>query len=324
MSEQKEKKYYFMQMKNTFFQDEDQVLIEGMAIERGLDPQHVLSIYIRLLLKSFDNDGIVEVSHTIFTPQLLKMMLSFQTGNTAKEDSRIVEESLKLLEELNLLVFKNNTILMLKAENYVQSKLESSVARAERRRLNKIKKEKILNELSEGEITEEELFNKRFEEEYYPGLIYIGYAKEEEKVEYMKIFEMLFDDYENLDYISQSLSKFMDRAKTVDFIKTVTHKKDYLYKTLTKIIDEEIKGDNSIYELAFEKLRTIGFIKKFEDYAQFVSVFAEFRPEYSPQEINICIASFDLNKIDLHKWDKDYYHNPKGYVYNFLKQHLKK
>lgn len=102
------KKYYYMRVKENFYESEDMVILQSM------DNGYLYSdILMKLYLRSLKHDGrLMFKEHIPYNPKMIATI----TGHNID----IVEKSLKIFKELNLIdVLDNGAIYMLDMQNFI-------------------------------------------------------------------------------------------------------------------------------------------------------------------------------------------------------------
>jgi len=125
------KKYYYMRVKENFYESEDMVILQSM------DNGYLYSdILMKLYLRSLKHDGrLMFKEHIPYNPKMIATI----TGHNID----VVEKSLKIFKELNLIdVLDNGAIYMLDMQNFIgETSTEADRIKAYRK---KIKEETIL------------------------------------------------------------------------------------------------------------------------------------------------------------------------------------
>ena len=62
MVEQKEKKLFYIQLFDNFFQTEDIISIKESALDENINPNDAIIIYQKLILTSIKNNGLIQTS----------------------------------------------------------------------------------------------------------------------------------------------------------------------------------------------------------------------------------------------------------------------
>lgn len=238
-STKKERRLFFIQMMEDFFDDED---IEGIRELAGPELQYeYFYIYLQLILKSLSTDGYLRKDNLHpYTPQLLRRKINFSFGHGIEEDIRILDEAIQDLQSLDLLyVQSDGTIFMRKVPELVMSKNESSQRVQEWRRKSELYKQEMLQEKIDPELELESYYD-----ELFSGLIFINYARRDEANQYRSILTNLLEEYENdKGKLAFAVQQFVDKRKKFPFGKIV-NRKNYFFTTISSMKDEiEIDPD---------------------------------------------------------------------------------
>lgn len=286
MAEQKSK-IFFIQMTENFFESEDLLTIKDIALDKNLDPIAFQMIYLKMILASLSNDGLIKTDG-ILTPQILKAKLRFSTNQDRKKDLETIDEAVKTFSALGLIVQCDNAIYVKKALELTMNKQEASQKRFLERRKNKNLIQELqlkqMNALSEAE-KEELLFENKITDEWIPGLLYCGYCNKENQTEFISAFNELYESAVGIDEISQAMKIFVRRSIDLDFSK-ITDKKNYLYKTLYNITIDEVRSCSSVYDIIIDLLNRQKIIKGVGDLKNILGIFQRLeRSGYGKNEI---------------------------------------
>lgn len=124
------KKYYYLKLKESFFEDDNIILLESMP-----DGYLYSNILLKLYLRSLKNDGRLMLNNTIpYNPQMIASLTRHNVGN--------VEKALKLFIELGLVeVLDNGAIYMMDIQNFIgESSTEADRKRSYRNRIEREKR----------------------------------------------------------------------------------------------------------------------------------------------------------------------------------------
>lgn len=119
------KKYYYLKLKEDFFESEEMVILESMP-----DGYLYSNILLKLYLKSLKNEGRLMYKNFIpYTPSVLASLVRHPIG--------VVEKALQVFQQLGLIeVLDNGAIYMLDIQNFVgESSTEADRKRDYRRRI---------------------------------------------------------------------------------------------------------------------------------------------------------------------------------------------
>lgn len=125
------KKYYYMRLKENFFDDDNMLILESMP-----DGYLYCNILLKLYLRSLKDNGRLMLNGRIpYNPQMLATVTRHQIGT--------VERALNIFKELGLVeVLDNGAIYMMDIQNYIGK--SSSEADRQREYQNRLKSEKEL------------------------------------------------------------------------------------------------------------------------------------------------------------------------------------
>lgn len=288
MSEQeKEKKLFYIQLMENFFESDELIMIEDSALDKGEDPTCFQMIYLKLILKSLANDGLIK-SDTVLTPQLIKTKIRFKTNRKREADLKTIDEAIKTFEELGLIIISNQALFVKKALELTMTKQEESQKRFLERRRNKVLIDELQLKLIDNLSPEEKekiIFDKKVDEEWLPGLQYCRYITSGQEQEFKYVFEELIDSALSFDEIDSAMKIFIKRSLEVDYNKVVD-KHNYLYKTLYNIAINEVRSCDSVYDLIIDVLIRKNVINGAGDLKNVLGIFSRFEISgFSKEEI---------------------------------------
>lgn len=277
-----DKRIFFIQLTETFFESEDLIVIEEVALQENLNCNDLIIFYLKLILKSLKNDGLIDFEKTM-TPQMLKAKLRFRSSLNRLEDLKFVDKALILLEEIGLVKFDKNKLFVVKALDYAMNKLESSEKRLQKRRNNKKKIAQLLNPNSSVDPDEE--YEEIFKTKLMPGLLYSKYCSSiEEAKSFKEIFDDLYDYGATSDELIKALDFFIKRFKyDIDYHK-IKDKKNYLLKTLWNNLRIDVRGNSEEYDSVMERLWDTGLAQNFSDLQEYTSMFKKFEELGYPKD----------------------------------------
>lgn len=278
MSEQqKEKKLFYIQLMENFFESDELIMIEDSALDKGEDPTAFQLIYLKLILKSLCNDGLIKTD-TVLTPQLIKTKIRFKTNRKREADLKTIDEAIKTFEELGLIIISNQALFVKKALELTMTKQEESQKRFLERRRNKVLIDELQLKLIDNLSPEEKekiIFDKKVDEEWLPGLQYCRYITSGQEQEFKYVFEELIDSALSFDEIDSAMKIFIKRSLEVDYNKVVD-KHNYLYKTLYNIAINEVRSCDSVYDFIIDLLIKKDVIKTAGDLKNVLGIFSRF------------------------------------------------
>lgn len=132
------KKYYYLKLKDNFFESDSMVLLESMK-----DGYLYSNILLKLYLKSLKDNGRLVLNNRIpYNSQMIANVTRHQVGT--------VEKALRIFEELGLVeVLDNGTIYMLDIQNFIgESSTEADRKREYRARIENEKTGQIVGQMS--------------------------------------------------------------------------------------------------------------------------------------------------------------------------------
>lgn len=233
-----DKRLFFIQLHENFFNYEDMIELEDVALSNGMNPNDLMIFYLKLILISLRNDGLIEFN--LLTPQSLKAKLRFRSGLDREHDLKFIDQSLQLLKELGLVRYNSTDLYVMKALDLTMNKLEESQKRLEKRRSNKSKIASLLGL--------EKTNNQDFKSQLINDLVAIKYCcSESEAKEYIDVVDELKATHEE---IISAMNLFKKRFNHKFDLPKITDKKNYLYNTLTNNLKELLKPS---HEEQFDK-----------------------------------------------------------------------
>ena len=127
------RKYYYLKLKEGFFESEEIKILESMK-----DGYIYSNILLKLYLRSLRNEGRLMYRNVIpYTPEILATLVGHQVGT--------VEKALDVFKKLELIeVLDNGAIYMMDIQNYIGK--SSTEADRQRAYYNRVKDEKALLE----------------------------------------------------------------------------------------------------------------------------------------------------------------------------------
>ena len=124
-----DKKYYYMRVKEDFYNDEAMIILQGMP-----DGYLYSDILMKLYLRSLKTEGRLMFRDLIpYTPDVLSQLVNHQVGT--------VEKALDIFERLGLVeILDNGAIFMLNIQNFIgKSSTEADRKREYRARIEQEK-----------------------------------------------------------------------------------------------------------------------------------------------------------------------------------------
>lgn len=225
MENKENKKYYYLKLKEDFFDSEDMKILESM--ENGYLYSNIL---LKMYLKSLKNNG--ELIFKEFIPYNPKMLATI-TGHNID----VVEKALNIFRKMNFIeVLDNGTIYMLDVQQFIGKISSEGKRKAEYR--EKIKQEKI-KLLSNGTMSQD-----------CPNIISISNSislsnsnNEELNNKENKIKESIRDSIKEIvEYLNEKTRKHyrVDNQTTTRLINALFNKK-YTIENIKQVIDCKCK-----------------------------------------------------------------------------------
>lgn len=122
MVEQKEKKLFYIQLFDNFFQTEDIISIKESVLDENINPNDAIIIYQKLILTSIKNNGLIQCS--VVSPQIIKNKIGYESNLSRNEDIKTIEQVILILEKLSLIVIADNAVYLTKAIQYATFELQ--------------------------------------------------------------------------------------------------------------------------------------------------------------------------------------------------------
>lgn len=277
-----QKKLFYFQMSVNFFKSESLLLIVDESKARNLDLAHIELIYIKLILASLANNGLIKSSSGELTPQKIKALIEYTTGNY-RDDIETINKALTMFEELDLIIFnrKMQALLVKDSKNLTMSKNEDSQRKFDERRKN-AEIVKMIQQQSLEKMQEEEketfLLNEKINNEFLPGLLYCGYTNKSDIEDYKKVFEELTNENYTIDEITKAIRIFIKRSLDIN-IEKIEDKKNYLLKTLDNIIKNEVRSLPDIYTPIINEMLERKLIEEDEAF-EIIAIMKKFLSKY--------------------------------------------
>lgn len=226
------KKYYYLKLKDNFYDSESMILLESM--ENGYLYSNIL---MKMYLRSLKADGKLMYNDKIpYNPQMLSKIL--------RHNVDVVSKAIEIFKELDLIeILDNGAIYMLDIQNYIGlSSSEGDRKRIYRKKIDEEKK--AIGQMSDERTPEIEL-EKEKEIELKIDIVdaYCKNIHSITPIEFQKIekWEETFTD----DVIAKAIEiAVSNNVRTINYIEGILNSwKDKGYKTLSDI-ESETKKDN--------------------------------------------------------------------------------
>lgn len=136
------KKYYYLKLKENFFEDEKIIMLESLP-----DGMLYSNILMKLYLRSLKREGKLMISDRIpYNPVALSQITRHSVGD--------VEKAIKILQELELIeILDNGAIYMLDIQNFIgKSSTEADRIRSYRKKIDS-EKQLELNPAEDNDVT---------------------------------------------------------------------------------------------------------------------------------------------------------------------------
>lgn len=220
-----DKRYFFIQMRENFFESEDILEIEDIAPEQYKEIYVLL--YIKLILKSLATDGILRKHTGPYTAKSLRILLQYKK-NGVEEDIKFIEKFIIDLSKIDLIrILKNQSLFLPRVRDMVLSKTENADRMKEMRKAREIEEALINATINSGDIEFLSFF-----EESFNNLKLKGYFKEAERNNALVVFQKLFENY-SIPEITLHLKEFLKRDKDYS---SIAERDQYLLSVLKGMI----------------------------------------------------------------------------------------
>lgn len=275
------KKYYYMRLKENFFDSDEMIILENMDNQEGIVYSNIL---LKLYLRSLKNEGRLMFNDRIpFNSQMLATIVRHPVG--------VVEKALKAFIDLGLVEIMNNgAIYMLDIQNFIgETSTEADRKKVYRAKISSEKETlKLVGQMS-GQTSDIRTPEIELEKER---------KKEKEKEKDIVEENFIFPDYlseKAVDQIKKGNPKNYKLRFPIAYLNQVTEKNFQFVEKNTKLINSRLLEG---YEL--EDFKTVVDIKfdewKGTEMAKYI------RPE------TLFGTKFDgyLNQIPVNQTNKNY------------------
>ena len=275
------KKYYYMRLKENFFDSDEMIILENMDNQEGIVYSNIL---LKLYLRSLKNEGRLMFNDRIpFNSQMLATIVRHPVG--------VVEKALKAFIDLGLVEIMNNgAIYMLDIQNFIgETSTEADRKKVYRAKISSEKETlKLVGQMS-GQTSDVRTPEIELEKER---------KKEKEKEKDIVEENFIFPDYlseKAVDQIKKGNPKNYKLRFPIAYLNQVTEKNFQFVEKNTKLINSRLLEG---YEL--EDFKTVVDIKfdewKGTEMAKYI------RPE------TLFGTKFDgyLNQIPVNQTNKNY------------------
>lgn len=222
------RKYYYLKLKEGFFESEEIKILESIK-----DGYIYSNILLKLYLRSLRNEGRLMYRNVIpYTPDILATLVGHQVGT--------VEKALDIFKKLELIeILDNGAIYMMDIQNFIGK--SSTEADRQRNYYNKIKEEKEGKlEIEKQEESPEQREKDEQVEEKEP---------KPKKENTLQIFERLLPGYDVSEYLAEKLRTWF-KYKTE---RKEGYKEQGMKSLLTQIVKKSKEfGDDAVRDLIDE------------------------------------------------------------------------
>ena len=236
------KKYYYMRLKENFFDSDEMIILENMDNQEGIVYSNIL---LKLYLRSLKNEGRLMFNDRIpFNSQMLATIVRHPVG--------VVEKALKAFIDLGLVEIMNNgAIYMLDIQNFIgETSTEADRKKVYRAKISSEKETlKLVGQMS-GQTSDIRTPEIELEKER---------KKEKEKEKDIVEENFIFPDYlseKAVDQIKKGNPKNYKLRFPIAYLNQVTEKNFQFVEKNTKLINSRLLEG---YEL--EDFKTVVDIK---------------------------------------------------------------
>lgn len=251
-------KYYYMRLKEGFYEGDELLVLEAMP-----DGHLYSNILIKLYLKSLKNNGKLMFNERIpFNAQLIATVTRHQVGT--------VERALKVFQELGLIeVLDNGAIYMLDIQSYIgKSSTEADRKREYRREISTQKQ--LIGQMSDECSREIEIdIEKELDKELD--------IEEEKEIKKKETFVSLIDDYTTDPLLVSALKNYVEMRKKMKGY--TTHALKINLNTLSKLTEDDAT------KVAIVEQSIGGSWRSFYPLKENVQPKKEVMPEWTKEEV---------------------------------------
>lgn len=222
-----DKKYYYMRLKENFFDSDEMIILENMDNKEGIIYSNIL---LKLYLRSLKNEGRLMFNERIpFNSQMLSTIVRHPVG--------VVEKALKAFVELGLVeIMDNGAIYMLDIQNFIgKTSTEADRKKVYRAKIATEKEALSINgqmsrQMSDKRTPELELKKEREKEK-------------EKKKEYIVEENFIFPDYlseKAVEQIKKGNPKNYEFRIPIAYLNQVTDKNFQFVEKNTKLVKSRL------------------------------------------------------------------------------------
>lgn len=233
------KKYYYLKLKDNFYDSEQMIILQNMQ-----DGYLYSDILMKLYLRSLKTEGKLMFNNLIpYTPSILAQVVRHQIGT--------VERALKIFQELGLIeVLENGAIYMLDIQNFIGKSSTDGDRKREYR--TKINNEKLMIEHKKGQMSGQ-MSDKQ------PPEIEIEIEKDIEieidnicsnknlNDTYQDEFNTLWDLYPNKKGKQKALSSYLRERKKTSYETILDGLNNYIYYLETEKVKPQFIKNGSTW-----------------------------------------------------------------------------
>lgn len=252
-----DKRLYFFQFKNTFFDERITNEITMLARDNNDNENDYLIMYLKMITASLATDGyLVNEFGNPFTPSSLRRALKFYTGRSKQEDFALVDRIITAFEEANIIKILSTKEIYIPSVAFLVRSMKEESERVENWRRKKaiLDQEILLGKMMLDDSDFETIFFQCFTQ-----LVLMGYTTKQEVDKYKPVIQDLFNNYKN-DVIE---AMFIFAKKQIDLSK-IHEPVNYFHDVMKKIITKNIPAKRfakSKEELIEEELEEEKIIK---------------------------------------------------------------
>lgn len=224
------KKLFYFQFKDNFFESEEAKTIELIADDLNYNFNDLMILWLKLIAKALSHDGYIERNGGLpVTPRFLKSILSFKVNN----DVEIINQFIKALsEEKLIIILKNGSLFIPLVKKITMNKKESSEAIKEWR----LKKMILDKEIEKQDINVNEEFELFFNK-IFSGLMFKGYCVKENEEAFKLMLKDLFAEYKDQHLINACNDFIENKLLTLD-VRIIQDKVNYMKQTIINFMKD--------------------------------------------------------------------------------------
>ena len=220
-----DKKYYYMRLKENFFDSDEMIILENMDNKEGIIYSNIL---LKLYLRSLKNEGRLMFNERIpFNSQMLSTIVHHPVG--------VVEKALKAFVELGLVeIMDNGAIYMLDIQNFIgKTSTEADRKKVYRAKIATEKETLSIN----GQMT------RQTSDKRTPELELKKEREKEKEKEYIVEENFIFPDYlseKAVEQIKKGNPKNYELRLPIAYLNQVTDKNFQFVEKNTKLVKSRL------------------------------------------------------------------------------------